>query len=262
MCKYKFSIITVNYNNAEGLRKTIESVVNQTNKNFEYIIIDGGSTDGSVDVIKEYAEKIDYWVSEADNGIYDAMNKGIAVSKGAYLNFMNSGDCFYESVTLDKVATEIHDEDYVAGIAFVPKAKKTMCKPARKNFSLLDIYHGGQANHQASFIKRELLKDGYDATFRIIADDKLFIEKVVMQEHTYLPIEVIVCEFDNTGISNQSSSRSAIEKERNLIYGEYFSSRITADYEYIYSMKRALPITKKLMDVGHLIMRYLRRIKK
>lgn len=87
----KYSIITINYNNADGLRRTIESVVNQTYKDIEYIIIDGGSTDGSVDVIKEYGSQIDYWVSEPDKGIYNAMNKGILQAHGEYLNFMNSG---------------------------------------------------------------------------------------------------------------------------------------------------------------------------
>ena len=90
----KFSIITINYNNVEGLRNTIKSVVNQTYTDYEFIIIDGGSTDGSVEVIKEYANIITYWVSEPDKGIYNAMNKGIEVANGEYLNFMNSGDCF------------------------------------------------------------------------------------------------------------------------------------------------------------------------
>ena len=88
----KLSIITINRNNAAGLRRTIESVVSQTYTEFEYIIIDGASTDESVDVIKEYADKITFWVSEPDNGIYNAMNKGILKAKGEYLLFLNSGD--------------------------------------------------------------------------------------------------------------------------------------------------------------------------
>ena len=94
MYKYKLSIITVNYNNVKGLVDTIESIVNQTNNDFEYIIIDGGSMDGSVDVIKRYIDKIDYWVSEKDHGIYHAMNKGIKVATCEYCIFMNSGDTF------------------------------------------------------------------------------------------------------------------------------------------------------------------------
>ena len=94
MYKYKLSIITVNYNNVKGLVDTIESIVNQTNNDFEYIIIDGGSMDGSVDVIKRYIDKIDYWVSVKDHGIYHAMNKGFKVASWDYCIFMNSGDTF------------------------------------------------------------------------------------------------------------------------------------------------------------------------
>ena len=86
----KLSIITINYNNCDGLRKTIESVIAQTTRDFEYIVIDGGSTDGSVDVIKEYADYIDYWVSEPDKGIYNAMNKGTRAAHGDFLLFLNS----------------------------------------------------------------------------------------------------------------------------------------------------------------------------
>lgn len=93
----KLSIITINYNNREGLRKTIESVVAQTTREFEYIVIDGGSTDGSVDVIKEFSDYIDYWVSEPDKGIYNAMNKGVKVAHGDYCQFLNSGDWLYDS---------------------------------------------------------------------------------------------------------------------------------------------------------------------
>ena len=85
----KVSVITINYNNCDGLSRTIESVVKQSFKEYEYIVIDGGSTDGSADVIRKYADKIDYWVSESDKGIYNAMNKGIDVAKGEYCNFMN-----------------------------------------------------------------------------------------------------------------------------------------------------------------------------
>ena len=91
----KFSIISINYNHKEGLIRTIKSVLCQNNDNYEYIIIDGGSSDGSVDVIKDNAANIAYWVSEKDNGVYHAMNKGVAKAKGDYLIFMNSGDCFH-----------------------------------------------------------------------------------------------------------------------------------------------------------------------
>lgn len=111
----KLSIITINYDNKEGLLKTILSVVNQINHDYEYIIIDGGSNDGSVDIIKDYADKIDYWVSSKDKGIYNAMNKGIDVAKGEYCIFMNSGDTFYDSNTLKLCIPCLDGTDVLAG---------------------------------------------------------------------------------------------------------------------------------------------------
>ncbi len=96
------SIITVVFNGEKFLEQTIQSVINQTYKNIEYIIIDGGSTDGTLDIIKKYKDKIDYWASEKDEGIYDAMNKGIKVAKGKYLAFINADD-WYEDNALNHV---------------------------------------------------------------------------------------------------------------------------------------------------------------
>ncbi|MEA1893278.1 MAG: glycosyltransferase [Campylobacterota bacterium] len=97
------SIVTVVFNGEKHLEQTIQSVVNQTYKNIEYIIIDGGSTDGTVDIIKKYEDKISYWVSEKDSGIYDAMNKGIDVANGEWINFMNAGDIFFDNNVLESV---------------------------------------------------------------------------------------------------------------------------------------------------------------
>lgn len=97
------SVVTVSYNAVLTIEQTILSVINQTYPHIEYIIIDGGSTDGTVDIIKKYANRIAYWVSEPDKGIYDAMNKGIRTAKGEWINFMNAGDLFYSKDTLEKV---------------------------------------------------------------------------------------------------------------------------------------------------------------
>ena len=99
----KISIITINYNDKVGLKKTIESVINQTWRDFEFIVIDGGSTDGGKEILEQNSDKIDYWVSESDNGIFNAMNKGIKVATGDYLLFLNSGDWFYSSNVISDV---------------------------------------------------------------------------------------------------------------------------------------------------------------
>ena len=99
----KLSVITINYNNKEGLKKTIESVVSQIYQDFEYIVVDGGSTDGSIDIIREYDKHIDFWISEPDRGIYNAMNKGIKFSHGEFCLFLNSGDCLLSSTSISQV---------------------------------------------------------------------------------------------------------------------------------------------------------------
>ena len=109
----KYSIITINYNHIEGLKRTIDSVISQTSSNYEYIIIDGGSTDGSVNIIKEYKEHLVYWISEKDNGVYHAMNKGVAQAQGDYCIFMNSGDCFYSPDVLSSLYE--YQEDIICG---------------------------------------------------------------------------------------------------------------------------------------------------
>lgn len=114
----KISIVTPNYNKGEFLEYTIKSVLSQSYPNFEYIVIDGGSTDGCVDVIKEYAGKIDYWVSEPDKGCYNAMNKAIAVAEGDYCIFMNSGDYFYTSDVIECFVKENPVEDVLCGDMF------------------------------------------------------------------------------------------------------------------------------------------------
>ena len=100
----KLSIITINYNNQEGLKKTIESVVSQTMRDFEWIVIDGGSTDGGKEIIEQNKQCLDYWCSEPDKGIYHAMNKGIRASHGDYLMFLNSGDSLYDNKVIERFA--------------------------------------------------------------------------------------------------------------------------------------------------------------
>ena len=99
----RVTIITISYNAVLGIERTINSVITQTYSNLQYIIIDGGSTDGTVDIIKKYADKIDYWVSEPDSGIYYAMNKGIAIADGDWINFMNAGDYFVDRNVIEQI---------------------------------------------------------------------------------------------------------------------------------------------------------------
>ena len=115
------SVISINYNNAAGLKRTIESVIHQTSADYEYIIIDGGSNDDSVAVIEQYASQIDYWVSEPDSGIYNAMNKGVSKANGEYCIFMNSGDSFADdNVLIDVLKIGLKTDVVTGGVVFGP----------------------------------------------------------------------------------------------------------------------------------------------
>ena len=224
------SVVTVCYNAVSTIEETMLSVLNQTYTNIEYIIIDGGSTDGTVDIIKKYADRLAYWISEPDKGIYDAMNKGIAVATGDYINFMNAGDLFYDYDVLQKVFIEYSaNEDFIAGIASLKGLRKFWI-PAPTDFSFIDVCNGHGVNHQASFIKRTLLANGYDISATIIADDLFFIEKVVFENHSYRALPIIVSTFDVTGISNSKAIIPEILNERMRFLKTRLPERIIKDY--------------------------------
>lgn len=129
----KVTIITVNYNNLEGLKRTIPSVLSQTFHDYEYIVIDGGSTDGSKEYIESQQQGLTYWVSERDKGIYPAMNKGIAQAHGEYCIFMNSGDHFFSSVALEQAALELDGTDFCVGKTIVIDERLAyLCTPPQK----------------------------------------------------------------------------------------------------------------------------------
>ena len=233
----RYSIITINYNDKEGLSRTIKSVINQTSKDFEYIVIDGGSTDGSVDIIKQNANHIDYWVSEKDKGVYNAMNKGIAQAKGDYLVFMNSGDCFHMPDVLTLMSD--YQEDIICGKVF--KGNTTIPSGHYKpTITLVDLMRGSLP-HQAIFIKRELmLKHPYDEHYKILSDWKFCLEAIVFDNCSFRNSDVIVADYDITGIS--SNSHGLLPKEREIILNEMFPPRILADYQ------RLAPVDDELLD--------------
>lgn len=227
----KFSIITINYNNCEGLRKTIESVINQTFRDFEYIVIDGGSTDGSVDVINEYADRIDYWVSESDKGIYDAMNKGIIRSKGQWLNFMNSGDRFYSPDVLKTIEKELTDCDILVGrdYHYSEEKQQGFASILPKRISMLTFYLS-TLPHQSAFFKHELFTDSlYNTDLRICSDWLFYIRNIVERECSVKLISTIICHRQPKGISNTLQEK--VSEERKQVLHSIMPPGIRHDYE-------------------------------
>lgn len=224
----KLSVITINYNNRDGLRKTIESVVNQTYMEFEYIVIDGGSTDGSVDVIKEYAEKIDYWVSEPDKGIYNAMNKGIDVAKGEYCLFLNSGDYLFSSSVFDECIPYLDGTDVITGTL---KLDSGYIIPAPNRVTLPFFYSFDTLSHPTSFIKTCLLKKyHYDEKLALVSDWKFFTKVLIFDGASYKPVSEIIAVFDTTGVS--SLNKEQCYKEQTYVIENEFSRYLLDYYRY------------------------------
>ena len=201
----KISVITVCFNAVNEIEETMLSVLGQNYPEVEYIVIDGGSTDGTTDVIKRYADRLAYWSSERDNGIFDGMNKGLKHASGEYVNFMNAGDRFYSPhVISDFFAGRRSCPDFIAGIGMLKKKSKLplIWEPVREGFRLEEVISGGACNHQSCFIKRELLAEGYPLEYGIIADDLFFLDKVAFGTASYERMLKPVAVYDVSGVSN------------------------------------------------------------
>ena len=228
------SIITINYNNRDGLRKTIESVVRQTFLDFEYIIIDGGSSDGSVEVIKEYANKINYWVSEKDKGIYNAMNKGALVAHGEYTLFLNSGDAFIDGDVLNKVFENDLYADIVCGNLFYYNGGSWVA-PEQVT---MEYFILGSLPHPSSLIRRSLFDvHQYDERYKIAGDWEFFMYHLIVGNVTYQHIDVCIALFDTTGISSTTNKDQYDVELKQKAVSRIIPPRVLIDYD-VYMGKR------------------------
>jgi glycosyltransferase involved in cell wall biosynthesis len=256
MCK--LSIITVNLNNSVGLRKTIESVLRQSFDDYEYIIIDGGSTDGSRDVIEEYEDRIDFWVSEPDKGIYDGMNKGILHSNGEYLLFLNSGDYMVNDI-LEKIAPYLLDHYIYSGSIFRIEKNGRMTIKTPHNVDMikrLSTFMFYAISHQSTFIRKEVfdLIGLYGSEFKVISDQELFYKAIFLNNLSYspLPEDLIISYYNTDGFSSQGNVVS-LDKVKLMKY--YLDESILQDYLEYYEL---------LNDYNfkfNITMRFLKRFK-
>jgi len=192
------SVITVVYNSVDLIEQSIKSVLEQDYPNLEYIIIDGGSTDNTTQVIKKYEDKISLFISEPDKGIYDAMNKGIEYAHGEWINFMNSGDCFFTSDVLSKVFSSEIDNT----IKFIYSDYYVKRRNRNKRYSA--SMEKGIVLHQSCIYKKSLHKDfgRYYVSHPIIVSDYLFFN-VIPKEYCFKTNNVISIN-DGNGISSGS----------------------------------------------------------
>lgn len=246
----KLSIITINYNNRDGLKKTIDSVVGQTFRDFEWIVIDGGSTDGSKEVIEQYASHFAYWVSEPDKGIYNAMNKGIDKAQGDYLLFLNSGDWLNDNTSLERCFAHDFDADVMYGDCMFHYAdhEAKCCYPSNLTFEFL---YRSSLSHCSSFINRETLaKEHYTEEYKIVSDLEFWV-KLALEGGTFHHLDEFVSVFDTMGISSTNHELDKAEREQML--SQYVPDMIAADYDQLKEIKDQLSDdqVKSVMQYGH-----------
>ena len=245
----RLSIITINYNNSTGLKKTIDSVLNQTSKEFEYIIIDGRSIDNSLQEINVAFHMIYdnaqsrgdvlqnglhvQWISELDSGIYNAMNRGIRMAKGEYIQFLNSGDIMASNdVTAKMLGSLPNDCNILYGNMLKPLSKRIHRDRgfAGKTPTMLDFYTG-TLNHSSAYIKRTLFDTYglYDENLKIVSDWKWYLQVIVLNDvkPNYVDIDVTI--FDMNGISSTNSDLDKLERKQVLLTTLHKS--VLTDYE-------------------------------
>ena len=209
------TIITVSYNAVDSIEKTILSVINQSYLNIEYIIIDGNSTDGTVDIIKKYSDKIAYWISEKDKGIYDAMNKGIEKATGDYIQFLNSSDVINENTTIQNIIENLPNQntDVIYGDIIIEREDgyyymhPLELKTFKYRFPIF---------HPSSWVKTEILKKyKFDTKYKIAADFNFF-RFIYYKKFSFYYLPIIFTLFEGiNGVS--STNQSKLEEEKKEI---------------------------------------------
>lgn len=262
MSQYKITIITASYNAKKTIRQTIESVASQTYPNIEYVVIDGGSNDGTVDILREYTDKISFWTSEADSGIYDAFNKGVTHATGDFIQFLGADDCLVDDKIIEIVADELADGiDVLSATAWAVDERSGLQHHLtnahavdKKNFNGMMIPHPGM------FVRKKILeKYPFDISYKIAADYLFFLtcyyDVSVKFKYTGFPVVF----FSNQGISSGQSK--ILMEETNRVRRLFKLHSETLENDGI--IKKKIKVIFRKMgifdDVRYFINRYIRK---
>jgi glycosyltransferase involved in cell wall biosynthesis len=231
----RISIVTVNLNNDIGLTKTIESVVGQTYRNIEYIIIDGASTDESVRVIKTYETSLSFWISEKDSGIYNGMNKGLLNAAGDYILFLNSGDYLASPCVIYDVVVQLEGEDVIYGNIGILNSGRLKVIPSARKIEYYLNYQHNLPPHPAIFARLDLVRKlgGFDEQYKVIADVALISRIFKSKNLSYKYLDILVTIFDTNGVSSDKANSEKIYQERKEFLTKEFPHYLP-DFEKIY----------------------------
>jgi glycosyltransferase involved in cell wall biosynthesis len=249
----KLSIITVNFNDLNGLKKTVQSVHTQNFQEFEHIIIDGGSTDASVEYIKKHKDSFSHWLSEPDKGVYNAMNKGIEQASGEYLLFLNAGDHFINEQSLQRASTHLSDKEIIYFNLHVIEGSRDFIKtyPSCLSFS---YFVEDTLPHPATFIKKTAFaKAGtYREDFKILSDWKFFIDAICKYQLTYKKVSEAITTFYIGGMSsNPENYNLKISEREDVLSNEY--TAFYQDVDDTIQMRKTLDSFKKSRIISLLV---------
>ena len=237
------SIITINLNQGDALKSTLDSILSQTYTDYELIVIDGGSNDHSQQILQKLSAKIDICISEPDKGIYDAQNKGIRNASGRYSIFMNAGDTFYNQNVLSNVFNTVQTDDTLYGdLIRIEKNKTEKVKfPPVMNFL---FFHKVGLCPQATFSLTELHRQyPFDTKYKIFADRNFYFQ-LIKKNHTFKYLNLTVCIYDANGFSNLPENKNRAIEERQNITDQYIPKLIQEDYKHLL----LIPEINKLFD--------------
>lgn len=231
----RLSIITINYNNKPGLVKTLLSLQNQTSNDYEFILVDGASEDGSMALLQSFSFPSFIGISEPDSGIYNAMNKGILKASGEFVLFLNSGDVLYDNNVIEKLLPMLRDSDVYYGDFYTSEGvlRNGFDEQEVTFFALMDytIHHSGCA-----LIRRTLFHEYglYDEALSIVSDWKWFLNSIGFGKASVEHLSVVISVFDTTGISSIEKDR--LKLERAAVIEELVPPMIRRDYEKYYEL--------------------------
>ncbi len=256
------SVITVNYNNAQGLDRTIKSVLSQSYSDKEFIIIDGGSSDGSAELISQVSSSLSFHCSEKDSGVFYAMNKGLEKAKGDYVIFMNSGDVFVNEQSLQQLSQGTKgDPDFVYGDIYFEKANSERREVIFPDHPRFIYYFTLFLPHQATLTKCSLLRQagGYDVRYKLSSDSFFIWDHIINKGSTYVHVNEFVAICELGGLSTDVARNGELLKAERLHFLKEKFPLVYEDYLELHELKRAKKLAAQSKKTG-LLQRLLRKL--